>query len=207
MNILEALRFPLRKPSRLLSFAFLHTIVFWIFVDPMVYDERYPGSVSGVLLFSLFLIWILVNAICLHTALVESIRRLSSGQNSLPRLSLTLLKIGGIRPFVSSVILFVYFIVFASGMVILPFMLRSYSSAPDGVTFVEALNRFALGASVLILATMFSLVYVVGIARYAVAGRGSVQDAFKANVSLLLNNKLASCRYVLLQLVIIGLPR
>ena len=204
MSLLKALRFPLRKPMRFLSFAILHTFVFWLFSEPMIYDERYDGSVPLILLLLLSLMWIVVNAILLHGALVESIRRITSGQDSLPKLSLSLLKIGGIRPFLTSLVLFVYFIAFAYGMQILPFVLDSYHFAPDGVSFGEALERFALDTIAIVLATLTSLVYFTGLARFALEGRGSIRAAIEANLSLLLKNKLTAIRYVLFQLLMLG---
>ena len=205
MSLLEALRFPLGKPARLLSFALVHTIVFLLFVEPMVYDERYPGSVPGVLLVSLFLIWLVFNAILLHGALVESFRRVTSGRPSLPRMSLSLLRFGGFRAFFAAVILFVYFIAFIVIMKTRPSALYAYVLTAEGLVLGEALYRLAQDVLNLLLAAIVSLMYFIGLARYALHCRLGLLAALKANLQLLLSNKRATIELAALQLVIMGI--
>jgi len=203
--LLKALCFPLRKPSRLLSLALMQSVLLWLLFSVIDLSEDHPFDWGALVVTLLLVLVLFVNVNWMHNYLASSLRCTYSGRMSLPRLAFCHFHVIGFRPAVSSVVLSVYFLLFLAVTQMLPFPLQDYHFAPGGMSLGEALNRLAADVIAVLLVVSITLIYFVGLARFAAEGRSPAFAALKANLRMLLNNKRATLRRVLRQLVIMGI--
>lgn len=200
MNLLKAARYPFRSPLRLFSIALTQSIFLWLLPSILELSEQYPFDWGALAVASTGFLILFVNAIWLHNTVTVSLRRLYSGQSSMPSLNRAHFYVHSFRTSVSSLILFVYLVLFVASTQILPLLLRQYEFLWSERQAIGVLARDAL---VMVLVAAITLIYVIGLARHATQGRSGFFAALKANVGLLLNNKRTTLTYVLLQLALL----
>ena len=205
MRLQRALQFPLRKPLRLVSLALVQSLFLWELLGAIDKGDRFPSNLESIAIITIFFACPIINALWLHGYAVASLRHVFAGQGSLPRLRTAHVLPQGIGPFLSSLITFFYFLIFGAGILGLPSVLRPYLFAPDGIAFGEAINQLTTDAPAVVLFILITLIYFIGIARYAAVGGGRTLAALKTNVCLLLTNRSATIRYLLQTFLLLGI--
>ncbi len=207
MSLLNALRFPLRRPLRLASLALAQSLFLWLIIA--AFDAAYrPYARSGNLeyIVILFLVFgsALFHTFWLRSSSVASLQRVIAGQNSLAPLNLSHFRPGGIGPAITSLVLMVYFVLFLA-LAAAPTQAPGIVSSLGFMSPDEALSLIASHVLVIGLGALVTLIFFVSLALYAAADAGLTIDARSARLFDPRGNLTATIRYLLRQFLLLGI--
>ena len=184
--------------------ALVQSLFLWLLFSSVDYlDWRSNGQWTSLVWLAILFGFVL-NPIWLYGYTVATLRTAIASRRSLPPLSVSHLVPKGIRPTLSSVILFAYFVYFAALIMGLPYVVRLYQVEFNLVALVKTFALLASQGAIVALCALLTLIYFVGVARYAAVGGGQAIAAFKANQLLPSRYTAETAKYLLLQILLLG---
>lgn len=202
MSLLNALRFPLRRPLRLASLALVQSLFLWLIIAAIDAGDGYPNDVEAIVILTLFFGSSLLNTFWLRSSSVASLQRVIAGQNSLAPLNLSHFRPGGIGPAITSLVLMVYFVLFLA-LAAAPTQALGIISSLGFKSPDETLSLIASHVLVIGLGALVSLMFFVSLARYAAAIAGMVIDT--AGLFRPFEKLAATSRYLARQFLMLGI--
>lgn len=204
MKILRALRFPLRRPLRLVALALAQSLFLWLMIAAFEATYSRPNDFEGIVILLLFFGSLLCSAFWLHGSNVASLQRALAGHNALAPQRASHFKPRGVGPVVTSLVLIAYFVLFLALAGMPTHVLRMVSSL--GVMMPnEALNLIALHALVIGPGMLVSLVFFVSLTCHAAEDVGLHIETRRAGLFHPRKNLAATVRYLIWQFLLLGI--
>ena len=172
MSLRSALAFPLRNLALFVLVVLLHCLIWSIVIAGFKDSYRNSGRLEVTTVFVQSIVVLVIYSIWLQRRAIATLRRLLSGGRTLPRLSvsdLLPLRIGSVF---STLFMFVFVVMYMLVIVALPSDLWAHIVAIEVFDFVEAVHLLARLAVTFIALTFLTVIYIVGLARYATEGEG-----------------------------------
>lgn len=204
MSLLQALAFPLRNPLRFVLLAVVHCLTWSILLAGLDYLNRYPGRPERTTVVILIVVLPILYSIWLHRRAIASLRRLFSDGRTLPPMSISDFVPLRIRSVFSTPFMFFYVAIYMLVIQALRYDLRAHLAAIDAVSAFEAVHLLARFGVTFVALTLLTVIYIVGLARYATDGEGRKAAHLIAYELGLPKNRRRSCQYLLLQLLMLG---
>lgn len=204
MRLMNALRFPLRRPLRLVALALAQSLFLWLIIAVVNPAGKYPSDIEAIVIRVLFFGSALVHAFWLRSASVASLKRVILGHNSLAPLSLSDIRPGGLGPAITSLALMVYFVLFLA-LAAVPAQVQGIVSSLGYMSPNETLSLVVSHALVIGLGTLVSLIFFVSLACHAAADVGWPIDGIAANLFHPRGNLALTIRYLLRQFLLLGI--
>ena len=204
MSLLQALLFPLRNPAVFLLVVLVHCIAWSMVVAGLNYSARSAGSLEATTVFVQCIAVPILYSIWLQRRAIASLRRLFAGGHSLPRLKISDFLPLRLRTLFSTLFMFSYLAICILVMQRLRADLWADLIAIDAFGVVEAVHMLARFAVILVALTLLTVLYIVGLSRYATEGEGRNAANRIADELGLLKNRRRSCHYLLVQLILLS---
>ncbi|MCY4063383.1 MAG: hypothetical protein OXG53_13515 [Chloroflexi bacterium] len=204
MSLLQALAFPLRNPLRFVLLAGVHYLTWSILRAGLDYSNRYPGRLESTTVVILIVVLPILYSIWLHRRAIASLRRLFSGGRTLPPLSISDFVPLRIRSVFSTSLMFIFVAIYVLVIQALRFDLQAHLVAIDAVEVFEAVHLLARFGVTFVALTLLTVLFIVGLARYATEGASRKVAHLIAEELGLPNNRCRSSQYVLIQLLMLG---
>jgi len=204
VSLPQALCFPLRNPLRLASLALVQSLFLWLLFAGIDYFEWHLNGKWAVPIVLIVLAGMFLNPIWLFGHAVATLHRVITGRQSLTPLSVSHMAPKGIRPVLSSLILFAYYVYFAALIMGMPYVVHLYRVELSLIGLVKIVCVLASYGVVVAVLALLTQLYFIGVARYAVEGGGGAIAAFKANQLLPSRFPAETARHLILQLLLLG---
>jgi len=205
MSLLQAMLFALRKPLRLASLALVQSLFLWLLFSGVDYLDWYSNRQWTPLVWLAILFGFVLNPIWLYGYTVATLKTAMAGRRGLPQLSVSHFAPQGIRPTLSSVTLFAYYVYFAALIMGLPYVVELYHFELSLVGLIKAFALLASQGVMVALCALLTLIYFIGVARYAAVGGGGAMGAFKANQLLPSRYTAETFKHLLSQILLLGI--
>lgn len=204
MSLLRALVFPLRNPSLFFLIVLVHCLMWSIVSAGLEYSDRYSGRLEATTAFIQSIVVLVLYSIWLQRRAIVSLRRLSSRRRSLPPLRISDFLSLRIRSVFSTLFMFPFVAIYMLVILALRYDLWAHLVAIDAVEVVEVVHLLVRLGIIFVTLTFLTVIYIVGLARYATEGEDRKAAHQIAEELGLPKNRRRSCQYVLLQLLMLG---
>ncbi len=204
VSLLRALRFPLRNPLRFVLLAGVHFVTWSILRAGLDYSNKYPERLESTTVVILTVVLPILYSVWLHRRAIASLRRLFSGGSTLPPLSISDFVPVRIRSVFSTPCMFLFVAIYMLVIQALRIDLWAHVKAIDAAEVFEAIHLLVRFAVIFVALTSLTVIYIVGLARYATEGEGRKAAHRIAGEFGLPKNRCRSSQYVLLQLLMLG---
>lgn len=204
MSLLQALAFPLRNPLRFVLLAGVHFLTWSILRAGLDYSNRYPERLESTTAVILIVVLPILYSIWLHRRAIASLRRLFSGGRTLPPLSISDFLPLRIRSVFSTPCMFLFVAIYMLVIQALRIDLWAHVTAIDAAEVFEAIHLLVRFAVIFVALTSLTVIFIVGLARYATEGASRQAAHLIADEFGLPNNRRKSSQYLLIQLLMLG---
>lgn len=204
MSLLQALRFPLRSPVRFVLLAGVHCLMWSTALYGISYSESFSGRAEATAVFFIGLIVLIFNWMWFHRHSIASLRRLFDGGGSPLLVRASDFLPLRLRSVVSTSVMISFVAMFAFVIQELRTEMWAYLIAQRGTEISETVSLLARYAVFIFVLALLTLLYVIGLARFATEGKGRTKANIVTNELVLFKNKRASFQYLVLQFLLLS---
>lgn len=204
MSLLQALLFPLRNPIRYAFVVGIHCLAWSMVVGGLEYLVLSAGSLDATSVLVQCIAAPIMYAIWLQRRAIATLRRVIAGRRSLPPLKISDFLPLRLRTVFSTLFIFSFVAIFVLVIQGLRFDMWAHIVAFDATYAFEAVHLLARFAIICVALTLLTVIYIVGLARYATEGDGRQAGQLIADKLLLFNESRIGLQYLLLQLLLLS---